>query len=143
MIIAVNTRFLLKDKLEGIGYFTNELLYLLAKQHPEHEFHFFFDRPYDKQFLFAGNVTPHVISPPARHPLLWKYWFDVQVPRLRAANIHANLIQVLKINLTRKSEGITVCFFILELLHRDPVRQTKAHRFWRPISKFSFLRNPG
>jgi glycosyltransferase involved in cell wall biosynthesis len=82
MVIAVNTRFLIKDKLEGIGYFTNELLRLLTKQHPEHEFHFFFDRPYDQQFLFASNVTPHVISPPARHPLLWKYWFDVQAPRL-------------------------------------------------------------
>lgn len=81
MVIAVNTRFLLKEALEGFGYFTKEVLVLLTKKHPQHEFHFFFDRPFDKQFLFSSNVQGHVLSPPARHPLLWKYWFDVKVSR--------------------------------------------------------------
>lgn len=81
MHIAVNTRFLLDQQLEGYGYFTREVLTLLTRQHPEHQFHFFFDRPFSRDFLFAANVTGHVLSPPARHPLLWKYWFDVKVPR--------------------------------------------------------------
>lgn len=80
MVIAVNTRFLLDDQLEGFGYFTKEVLSLLTRAHPEHRFHFFFDRPFPKAFLFSANVTGHVLSPPARHPLLWKYWYDVSVP---------------------------------------------------------------
>lgn len=82
MTIAVNARFLLGSELEGVGYFTQEVLRFLTRQHPGHQFHFFFDRPFDRRFLFADNVQGYVLSPPARHPLLWKYWFDVQVPRL-------------------------------------------------------------
>lgn len=78
MRIAVNTRFLLNSQLEGYGYFVKEVATFWTQQHPEHEFHFFFDRPFPQQSLFPPNVTPHVLSPPARHPLLWKYWFDVK-----------------------------------------------------------------
>lgn len=80
MKIAVNTRFLLKGKLEGIGWFTYEVLKRLVKAHPEHEFIFCFDRPYDRSFLFGNNVHPLVISPPARHAILWWYWFEVALP---------------------------------------------------------------
>ena len=80
MRIAINTRFLLKDKLEGIGWFTFEVVKQLVTNHPEHEFIFLFDRPYDKSFVFAKNVTPVVINPPARHPLLWYWWFEWSVP---------------------------------------------------------------
>ena len=82
MIIAVNTRFLLKDKLEGIGWFTFEALRRMVKQHPEHRFHFLFDRPFDPAFVFADNVTAHVLAPPARHPVLWYLWFEYSVPRV-------------------------------------------------------------
>lgn len=78
MVIAVNARFLL-NSLEGFGYFTKEVLSLLTRQHPEHRFHFFFDRPFHNDFIFSPNVTGHVLSPPARHPLLWKFWYDVRV----------------------------------------------------------------
>lgn len=79
MRIAVNTRLLLEGRLEGCGYFTKEVLTLLTQQHPEHDFFFFFDRPFPPQALFAANVQGQVLSPPARHPLLWKYWFDAKV----------------------------------------------------------------
>jgi len=81
MRIAVNTRFLLKNKLEGIGWFSYETLKRITQRHPEHEFLFFFDRPFDERFIFAGNVTPIVLRPPARHPLLWYYWFERAIPR--------------------------------------------------------------
>jgi glycosyltransferase involved in cell wall biosynthesis len=81
MRIAVNTRFLLKNKLEGIGWFTYETLKRLVLQHPEHEFYFLFDRPYDPSFIFAKNVTPVVLFPPARHAILWYLWFEWSVPR--------------------------------------------------------------
>ncbi|RYZ58242.1 MAG: glycosyltransferase family 1 protein, partial [Chitinophagaceae bacterium] len=81
MIVAVNTRFLLDTHLEGFGYFSREVLRRMVQQHPEHQFHFFFDRPFLQDYLFGPNVTGHVLSPQARHPLLWKYWFDVAVAR--------------------------------------------------------------
>lgn len=81
MTIAVNTRFLLKDRLEGIGWFTYETMRRLVEWHPEHQFVFFFDRSYDKQFIFADNVKPIVIYPPARHPFLFYLWFEFGVTK--------------------------------------------------------------
>jgi glycosyltransferase involved in cell wall biosynthesis len=71
---------LLKDKLEGIGYFTLKNLERLTKNHPECEFVLFFDRPYDKEFVFADNVTPVVIPLPTRHPMLWHIYFEILLP---------------------------------------------------------------
>ena len=82
MRIAVNTRLLIKGKLEGIGRFTLETLRRIAQNHPEHQFIFFFDRPYDKDFIFSENVTPVVAGPPARHPFLFYIWFEWRIPRL-------------------------------------------------------------
>jgi glycosyltransferase involved in cell wall biosynthesis len=81
MRIAVNTRLLLRDRLDGIGWFTHETLQRMVLDHPEHEFVFLFDRPFDSCFIYAKNVTPVVISPPARHPFLWYWWFEWSVPR--------------------------------------------------------------
>jgi glycosyltransferase involved in cell wall biosynthesis len=80
--IAVNTRLLLTNKLEGIGTFTAEILKILVKENPDDEFHFIFDRKYSEEFIFARNVIPHVIMPPARHPLLLKIWYNFSLPRL-------------------------------------------------------------
>ncbi len=78
--IAVNARFLLKE-LEGIGRFTAEILKRITTQHPEYHFIFFFDRPYEKEYLFSDNITPVVLSPPARHPFLWYIWFEWAIPK--------------------------------------------------------------
>lgn len=80
MRVGVNSRLLLKDKLEGIGYFTLKNLERLTKNHPECEFVLFFDRPYDKEFVFADNVTPVVIPLPTRHPMLWHIYFEILLP---------------------------------------------------------------
>jgi glycosyltransferase involved in cell wall biosynthesis len=82
MRIAFNTRFLLNDYLEGYGYFLFETLQRITRDHHEQEFLFIFDRLFDKRFVFAKNVTPVVAGPAARHPLLWKYWYDVSVPAI-------------------------------------------------------------
>ncbi len=99
MRIAVNTRFLLKDKLEGIGRFTHEILSRITRKHPEHEFIFFFDRPYDKQFVYASNVTPVVLFPPARHPFLYFWWFEWSV---------ANALKKYKADLFLSTDGYNV-----------------------------------
>ncbi len=82
MRIAVNTRLLLKDRLDGMGWFTFETLKRITVSHPEHEFIFLFDRPYDPEFVFSANVKPVVAGPPARHPVLWYLWFDWTVTRI-------------------------------------------------------------
>ncbi len=82
MVIAVNTRFLLPRHLEGIGLYTAEVLKRLVRLMPEDKFLFLFDRPYDKRYLFAPNVRPIVVRPPARHPLLWYAWFEWSIPRV-------------------------------------------------------------
>lgn len=80
MKIAVNTRLLLKGKLEGIGWFSEESLHRIVLQHPEHQFYFLFDRPYDESFVYAPNVTPVVCYPQARHPYLWCLFFEFGIP---------------------------------------------------------------
>jgi len=82
MRIAINTRLLLPGKLEGIGWFAHETLKRITRAHPEHTFLFLFDRPYDQRFVYGGNVVPLVVPPPTRHPLLYRLWFGVQVPRM-------------------------------------------------------------
>ncbi len=79
MIIAVNTRFLLNE-LEGYGYFIHELFKILVQKHPEHQFYFLFDRAFNKNFVYSPYVYPIVVSPQARHPLLWKYWYNIKIP---------------------------------------------------------------
>ena len=76
MKIVVNTRFLLKDKLEGIGVFSKNFLINLVKSHPEHEYIFLFDRNFDESFIFSENVKGVVLYPSARHPFLWYLWFE-------------------------------------------------------------------
>jgi glycosyltransferase involved in cell wall biosynthesis len=79
--IAVNTRLLLKGKLEGIGWFTFENLKRITQQHPEHQFYFLFDRKFHPDFIFSDNIQPVVLPPQARHPALYYLWFEHAVPR--------------------------------------------------------------
>ena len=82
MRIAVNTRSLITNKIDGIGRFTREVFSDMTRRHPEHEFIFIFDRPFPREFIFADNITPVVTAIPARHPVLWYLWFEYAVPRL-------------------------------------------------------------
>jgi len=80
MNIAVNTRLLQREKLEGIGLFTFETLKRITRNHPEHTFTFIFDRKYSDDFIFSNNIKPVIVPPQARHPLLWYLFFDWGVP---------------------------------------------------------------
>lgn len=81
MKIAVNTRFLLKNKLEGIGRVTHEVLRRMVQNHPDDEFIFFFDRAYSEEFIYGKNVTPVVLFPPTRHPILIVSWFEFSIKK--------------------------------------------------------------
>jgi len=80
MRIAINTRFLLENKLEGIGNFTFEIAQRLVDRRPNDEFIFLFDRPFDVRFVNHPRIEGVVIPPPARHPFLWYLWFEWGVP---------------------------------------------------------------
>lgn len=80
MRIALTAIFLQPNQLEGYGHYAHEVCSRLVKQHPEHEFIFLFDRAYDQQFVAAPNCTPLLVSPKARHPLAFKYWYDIAAP---------------------------------------------------------------
>ncbi len=77
--IAVNTRLLMPGKLDGIGWFTFETLKRITKSHPETHFYFLFDRRYSPEVVFGENVTPVILRPATRHPLLWYFWFECRV----------------------------------------------------------------
>ena len=96
MRIAVNTRLLIKNKLEGIGYFIYENLKHITRNHSEHEFYFLFDRDYDEDFIFSDNITPIVLSPQARHPFLFLIWFEYSIP---------SVLKKLKIDLFLSPDG--------------------------------------
>jgi glycosyltransferase involved in cell wall biosynthesis len=80
MRIAVNTRLLLKNRLDGIGWYKYHTLKRITAAHPEHEFYFIFDRAFDPEFIFSPNIIPVTLFPPARHPLLWFTWFEISIP---------------------------------------------------------------
>jgi len=88
--IAVNTRFLIHNKLEGIGRFTFETLKRISQTHPQYRFYCIFDRPPNQEFLFSENIIPIIAKPQARHPILWYWWFEFSVPSI-LKNINADV----------------------------------------------------
>jgi glycosyltransferase involved in cell wall biosynthesis len=80
--IVVNTRLLFKDRLEGIGWFSYQTLRHITQSNPDVHFVFLFDRDFDEEFIFSENITPLILSPQARHPLLYYTWFQFSVKNI-------------------------------------------------------------
>lgn len=134
MRIGVNTRLLLKGKLEGIGWFTYQTLERMVRNHPEHEFVFFFDRDFDPQFVFAPNVTPVVVHPQARHPVLFYLWFEWSLPAmLRKYKIDLFLSPDSYMSLSTK---VPTCLVVHDLAFEHyPDHFVLSHRlYWRHYS---------
>jgi glycosyltransferase involved in cell wall biosynthesis len=74
--IAVNTRLLRKNAMDGIGWVTYNVLKEITINHPQVEFHFLFDSGIDDEFLFSKNIIPHNLFPPAKHAVLNVAWFE-------------------------------------------------------------------
>ena len=77
MTIAVNTRLLGAD---GLGNFIFESLFRLTEKYPQHQFLYIFDKPFDKNLIFAENVTTVISGPETKNTLLWQYWFNYKIP---------------------------------------------------------------
>ena len=73
---------LIRNRIDGIGRFSLEILKRVTQKNPDVHFVFLFDRDYDPDFIFSDNITPMVISPKARHPVLYYYWFGIAVKSL-------------------------------------------------------------
>ena len=85
MTIAVNTRFL-SGEPEGYGYYIREVFSRISRANPGHRFIFIFDREPSRDFGWPENVQTVILPPPARHPILWKWWYDFRLPGLLKKN---------------------------------------------------------
>lgn len=84
--VAVNTRLLLPNKIEGIGRFCLETLKIWVKKWPETDFYFLFDRKPSEEYLFAKNVHPVILPPQARHPFLYYLFFQISMKKWLKTN---------------------------------------------------------
>lgn len=80
MRILVNARFLLPGKLEGIGLYTYEIIRHLVNIHPGYKFILCVDSTSSRVYDFGSNVSYQVLRPPARHPFLFIWWFEIGIP---------------------------------------------------------------
>jgi glycosyltransferase involved in cell wall biosynthesis len=82
MVIAVSTRFLVKDECREHGNFVNEVFLRIAKHHQQHTFIFIFDKPYDPSFIFYENIIPVITGPQANNPAQWYIWYNIKIPAI-------------------------------------------------------------
>lgn len=98
MLIAVNVQSLVKDHLEGLGWFTYESLKRIVQQHPEHEFLFIFGKGIDSSFIFADNVKAINVGPPFYRPQALYLKFEFLLPLI---------LRKYKIDLFISTDGIS------------------------------------
>lgn len=79
MIIVVNTRLLIHNRLDGIGRFACETLRRVTQKQEDVNFVFLFDRAIHEDFIFSENITPAKLFPPARRTWLFNWWFNYSV----------------------------------------------------------------
>lgn len=81
MNIAVNCQLLVKDKMEGLGWFAFETLKRITTAHPEHQFTFIFGKGVESSFKFSDNVKLVNIGPPFFRPMAWLIKYEFLLPR--------------------------------------------------------------
>ena len=85
MNIGINARHLIEHKLEGIGWYSFEILNRMVQLRPDDHFYFFYDRK-TKPLIEGKNITNIIVYPSARSPQLFRYWFNVRLPRFFKKN---------------------------------------------------------
>jgi len=80
MKIAVNAQTLVRNQMEGLGWFAYETLKRIVLNHPEHEFVFIFGKGIEKEYIFSKNVTAVNIGPPFFRPIAWYLKFQIFLP---------------------------------------------------------------
>jgi glycosyltransferase involved in cell wall biosynthesis len=132
--IAINARFLIAGKLEGIGWYTHELVQRMAKMYPETEIHLLFDRQPGAQFNYGPNVHAHVLYPSARRPILWYLWFEFAVPAaLRRIKPDVFFSPDNYLSLNTKVPTVLACHDLLPFSYPEgipPVSRWYYQHFW-------------
>ena len=82
MKIAINARMLKSVPNDGVSRFTFEVIRGITRNNPSSRFALIFDKEFDRSLLFSSNTEGFVLKPSARHPLLWYYWHEWQLPPL-------------------------------------------------------------
>jgi len=137
MKIAVNARELLKGRMEGIGRYIFETTRQMVLNHPEDEFYFFFDRSYDPSFIFADNITPVVVYPQSRHPILWYIWFEITIPYyLKKYNIDAFYSGDTYLSMKTKVPTLLVCHDVAYKHYPDHIKKIHLDYYERNFAKF-------
>lgn len=139
MRIAVNTRFLQKNQLEGYGHFINEIFKIIVFNNPQHEFLFIFDRPFSEEFIYSKNITAKIVTPKARHALSFRYWYDVKVPivlKKWKADVFVSLDGFCSVT---TSVPQVVCIHDLAFLHY-PKLIAKSHFWYYKLMTPKFLK---
>jgi glycosyltransferase involved in cell wall biosynthesis len=90
MKIAINARFSGDGFREGYGRFTEGLIRKLAENEAD-QFVMMYDRDPGASVIRGSNIEVKVKGPAARHPLLWKLWYDISMPSM-ARSSGADLI---------------------------------------------------
>jgi glycosyltransferase involved in cell wall biosynthesis len=91
MRIAINARFAGLSQAEGYAHYTRGLVECMAELCPDDEFIMMYDRPRQSSAMRGSNITEKYAGPAARHPILWKSWYDVSMP-LMARKAKADVI---------------------------------------------------
>jgi glycosyltransferase involved in cell wall biosynthesis len=82
MKIAISARHLKSSPDDGISRFTFEVVKRITINNPSHRFVLIFDNEFDTSLLFTQNTEGIVLKPRTRHPLLWYYWHEWQLPKI-------------------------------------------------------------
>ncbi len=77
MVIAVNAIFFQQNLLEGYGNYAFEIISRLVESHPEHDFVWVIDSPYNHSVLTAPNLKSIQVGPPARNVPAFLYWYNI------------------------------------------------------------------
>jgi len=67
---------------DGISRFTFEVVRRITVNNPSHKFLLIFYKKFDDCLLFSPNTDVIVLKPATRHPLLWYYWHEWQLPSI-------------------------------------------------------------
>ncbi len=68
--------------MDGIGVSIFESFKRIVDKNSTTEFVFIFDRTPHPDFVFSENITVKVIGPQARHPVLYKIWYQYTLNKL-------------------------------------------------------------
>ncbi|MGH2566132.1 MAG: hypothetical protein ACRDE5_16555, partial [Ginsengibacter sp.] len=82
MIIAVDTRFLVKNKSNRYSNFIYEVFKRITHLHKEHTFIFISDHTLDAAFIFSDNVLTVIKGPRVKRSAQLLIWYNIKIPAI-------------------------------------------------------------